>query len=97
MGIEGVVELPDIASGSGSDILLSTAQPTDPTGSHISTVEPSDILLSSEKPTINSTTCLSLYDGWNINGEIYPYYELRHVRVTWRGVKVMHYNHIIID
>ena len=79
MGIEGVVELPDIGSESGSDILSSTVGPLD-------IPEP----LNTEEPTINSTTCLSLYDGWNINGEIYPYYEIRHVRVTWRGIKVMY-------
>ena len=79
MSSEGVVELPDIGSGSGSDILLSTVGPLD-----------IPVPLNTEKPTINSTTCLSLYDGWNINGEIYPYYEIRHVRVTWRGIKVMY-------
>ena len=95
MGIEGVVELPDIGSGSGSGISLRPVQPSDPFDTPLTTVGPSDILPSPEKPTINSTTCLSLYDGWNINGEIYPYYELRHVSVSWRGIKVMHYNHIL--
>lgn len=118
MSIEGVVELPDIGSGSGSDILLSTVEPpesqllnrveasdipsstvkpsdtllntVEPSEIPLSAVEPLDILLNTEEPTINSTTCLSLYDGWNINGEIYPYYEIRHIRVTWRGIKVMY-------
>ena len=79
MSIESVVELPDIGSGSGSDILSSTVGPLD-------IPEP----LNTEGPTINSTTCLSLYDGWNIKCEIYPYYEIRHVRLTWRGIKVMY-------
>ena len=95
MGIEGVVKFPDIGSGSGSGISLRPVQPSDPAGTPLSTVELSGIPLSSEKPTINSTICLSLHDGWNINGEIYPYYELRRVSVSWRGIKVMHYNHII--
>ena len=70
ISIEGSVELPDIGSGSGSDLQLTM-----------------------KDPTISSKICLSLYDGWDIYGEIYPYYELRHVRVSWRGIKVMDHNY----
>ena len=49
----------------------------------------SDTQLSKKEPTISSTSCLSLYDGWDIYGEIYPYYELRHVSISWSGIKVM--------
>ena len=104
MAIEGVVELPDIGLGSGSGISLRLVQHSDAAGTPSSTVAPSDtvehsdILLSSGKPTINSTTCLSLYDGWNIDGDIYPYYELRRVNVSWRGIKVIIiFIYIIID
>ena len=72
ISIEGSVELPDIGSGSGSDIQLSM-----------------------KEPTISYTNCLSLYDGWDIYGEIYPYYERRHISFGWRGIKVM--DHIIIS
>ena len=49
----------------------------------------SDTQLSTKEPTISSTSCLSLYDGWDIYGEIYPYYELRHISFGWYGFKVM--------
>jgi len=40
------------------------------------------------EPIINSTTCLRLYHGSNVYGEIYPWYQIRHVKVSWSGVKV---------
>ena len=48
-----------------------------------------ELPLSMKEPTISSTSCLSLYDGWDVYGEIYPYYERRHVSFSWRGIKVM--------
>ena len=40
------------------------------------------------EPIINSTTCLRLYHGSNVYGEICPWYQFKHVSVSWRGIKV---------
>lgn len=63
MNIKSSVKLPDIDTGSGSDVSIS-------------------------KPTISSATCLNLYHGWNVFGEIYPWYQIRSIKISWRGVKV---------
>ena len=43
---------------------------------------------STKKPTIKSKNCLWLYHGSNVKGEIYPYYQIRSIRVSWRGIRV---------
>lgn len=40
------------------------------------------------KATINTTTCLTLHHGWDIIGEIYPWYQFRSIDVGWSGVSI---------
>ena len=80
MNIEGVVELlPDTRLGSGSG-----------SGSGLDTNSRSvfDIGISGKKATIKTKSCLSLHHGWNIIGEIYPWYQFRTIEISWSGITV---------
>ena len=82
MNIEGVVVLlPDAGSASGS-------------GSDTNSRSDDGIEIYGKKATMNTTSCLSLYHGWNIIGEIYPWYQFRTIEVSWSGIKVCNYNMI---
>ena len=47
-----------------------------------------DIQTSINAPTIKIATCALLYHGFDVFGEIYPWYQFRSVRISWRGIKV---------
>ena len=72
MSIEGSVEFPDAKETGGS-------------GSGAN-----DVKTKTEErtPIIKQKTCLNLYNGYNIYGEIFPWYQFRTIKVTWWSIQV---------
>ena len=78
-------EIPHIGSASGSGSGENTELV-----SHENTELVYDI-----KATINTTTCLTLHHGWDIIGEIYPWYQFRSIEVSWSGISVCNILHYV--
>lgn len=78
MSIEGSVELP----------VATTEPPNTNDGSGSGTREESDSQTVIRIPIIKSKSCLHLYNGWNVYGEIFPWYQFRSISVSWRGIRV---------
>ena len=90
MNIEGSVDdkLPD----TGSDFDTSSGS-----GFDTSSGSGSDMQTRVHKPKhiIKIKICLYLYHGFDVVGEIYPWYQFRSIRISWRGIKVMYYSILI--
>ena len=76
LSIEGSLEFSD--GGSGLDVNSGSGS-----GTQISRKEPTF-----KEATISAKTCVFLYHGYDIVGEIYPWYQFRSICVSWHGIKV---------
>ena len=77
MSIEGSVEFPDV-----------DVKETGGSGSGTNDKSNTDVKTEERMPIIKYKACLHLYNGFNIYGEIFPWYQFRTIRVTWWSIRV---------
>ena len=52
-------------------------------------IEESTIIQVYYVPVFKHKTCNYLYNGWDVFGEIFPWYQFRSISISWRGIKVI--------
>ena len=84
MSIEGSVEFPETET---------ETKETGSSGSGSGTNEKSNTNVKTKTeekiPIIKQKTCLHLYNGFNVHGEIFPWYQFRTIKVTWWSIRVL--------